>query len=108
MANSYGIARRTWKWTKKLFFHLLDMTILNAFILHKSSGGILTHKKFRETLVRDLITQCYEFNVTASGVSPGRPSPAAAQLSRLEVKHSQHWPSKVNKDVAEYVQNIKR
>jgi hypothetical protein len=31
MANSYGIARRTWKWTKKLFFHLTDMTILNAF-----------------------------------------------------------------------------
>jgi hypothetical protein len=22
MVNSYGIARRTWKWTKKLFFHL--------------------------------------------------------------------------------------
>ena len=24
MVNSYGIARRTWKWTKKLFFHLTD------------------------------------------------------------------------------------
>jgi hypothetical protein len=35
MANSYGIARKTWKWTKKLFLHLLDMNILNAFILHK-------------------------------------------------------------------------
>jgi predicted transcriptional regulator len=32
MTNSYGIARRTWKWTKKLFFHLTDMTILNAFL----------------------------------------------------------------------------
>jgi hypothetical protein len=31
MANSYGIARRMWKWTKKLFFQLTDMTILNAF-----------------------------------------------------------------------------
>jgi hypothetical protein len=28
MVNSYDIARRTWKWTKKLFFHLLDMNIL--------------------------------------------------------------------------------
>ena len=36
MANSYGISRRTWKWTKKLFFHLTDMTILNAFLLHKT------------------------------------------------------------------------
>jgi len=55
MVYSYGIARRTWKWTKKLFFHLTDMTILNAFIIHKSSGGKITHKNIREVLVRDLI-----------------------------------------------------
>jgi len=30
MANSYAINRRTFKWTKKLFFHLLDLAILNA------------------------------------------------------------------------------
>jgi predicted transcriptional regulator len=27
MVNRYGIGSRTWKWTKKLFFHLTDMTI---------------------------------------------------------------------------------
>jgi hypothetical protein len=27
MADSYSICGRTWKWTKKLFFHLLDRTI---------------------------------------------------------------------------------
>ena len=48
MVNSYGTARRTWKWTKKLFFHLTDMTILNAFLIHKSCGGKMTHKNFRE------------------------------------------------------------
>src|SRR5215510_15307345 len=94
MVNSYGIARRTWKWTKKLFFHLTDMTILNAYIMHKSSGGKMTHKGFREVLVRDLIILSREENVTASGVSKGRPSPFSSQFSRLEVKHSQHWPSK--------------
>jgi len=36
MVNSYGIAHRTWMWSKKLFFHLTDMTILNAFPTHKS------------------------------------------------------------------------
>ena len=94
MVNSYGITRRTWKWTKKLFFHLTDMTILNAFVIHKSSGGKMTHKSFREVLVWDLIILSHDGNVTASGVSRGRPSPFASQLSRLEVKHSQHWPSK--------------
>ena len=55
MVNSYGIARRTWKWTKKLFFHLTDMTVLNAFLIHKSCGGKMTHKIFHENLVRELI-----------------------------------------------------
>ena len=44
MVNRYGIARRTWKWTKKLFFHLTDMTALNAFLTHKSCGSKMTHK----------------------------------------------------------------
>jgi len=26
-------------------FHLTDMTILNAFLIHKSCGGKMTHKK---------------------------------------------------------------
>jgi hypothetical protein len=32
MANSYSISWRIWKWTKKLLFHLLDLTILTSYI----------------------------------------------------------------------------
>jgi hypothetical protein len=67
MANSYNICRRTWKWTKKLFFHLLDLTILNAYILNKSCGSMITHLKFREQLVRDLIVLSREENIGARG-----------------------------------------
>jgi len=50
MANSYSISRRTFKWTKKLFFHLLDLTILNSYILHSSCGcKKMSHKDFRFT-----------------------------------------------------------
>jgi hypothetical protein len=94
MVNSYGIARRMWKWTKKLFFHLTDMTILNAFLIHKSCGGKLTHKNFRKILTRELIYHLQEENVIASSTSRGRPSPMASELSRLEIKQSQHWPYK--------------
>ena len=90
MVNSYRIARRTWKWTKKRFFHLTDMTILNAFLLHKNCGGKMTHKRFREVLVHNLITEFHEQNVTTTGISRGRPSPSVSQVSRPEVKHSQH------------------
>jgi hypothetical protein len=46
MVNSYGTARRTWKWTKKLFFHLTDMTIQNPFLIQKSCGSKMTRKNF--------------------------------------------------------------
>jgi len=39
IANSYSISRCTFKWMKKLFFHLLDLAILNSYILHFSCGG---------------------------------------------------------------------
>jgi hypothetical protein len=43
MANSYMASRRTWKWTKKLFFHLLDVDIVNSYILLSSCGGKKSH-----------------------------------------------------------------
>lgn len=92
MANSYGISRRTWKWTKKLFFHLLDITILNSFLLHKTAGGKMSHKTFRETLVRDLICEAHQ--TSSLRLTSGRPSSVSKHLLRLEAKNSQHWPSK--------------
>jgi len=47
MANSYSISCRTFKWTKKLFFHLLDLAILNSCILHSScQGKRISHRHF--------------------------------------------------------------
>jgi hypothetical protein len=38
-ATSYFIVRRTWKWTKKLIFHLFDLAVLNSHSLFSSCGG---------------------------------------------------------------------
>jgi hypothetical protein len=43
----------------------------------------MTHKKDCKILVRDLIVQTHEVNITVSDVSRGRPSYSGAQLSRL-------------------------
>jgi len=37
IAKSYSISRDTFKWTKKLFFHLLDLAILNSYV-----GGLIS------------------------------------------------------------------
>jgi len=58
MANSYSISRCTFKWTKKLFFHLLDLAILNSYILHSSCGcKKMSHRDFQFTLVRNMLAQ---------------------------------------------------
>jgi hypothetical protein len=90
MANSCSISRRTWKWMKKLFFHLLDLTILNAYVLSKSHGSTLTHLKFKEQLVRELIVLSQKENTDAPVTLRGQPSSSEKQLSHLEVKHSTH------------------
>ena len=39
MGISYSISRCTFKWTKKLFFHLLDLASLDSYILCSSCGS---------------------------------------------------------------------
>ena len=53
MANSYLMSRCTFKWTMKLFFHFLGLTVLNSWILLSSCGAKYTHRDFR-LLVRKL------------------------------------------------------
>jgi hypothetical protein len=73
MTNSNSISRHIWKWMKKLLFHLLDLSILNSYILLTSCGSKLTHCDFRLTLVRDLIQE-------GGGCLDHRPSHGADQV----------------------------
>ena len=43
MANSYSMSPHTFKWTTKLFFHLLDLTVLNNWNLLPSREAKYTH-----------------------------------------------------------------
>jgi hypothetical protein len=55
MANGYSISLRTWRWTKKLFFHFLDLIILNSFINLSSCSSTTNHRKFNLVLVQHLL-----------------------------------------------------
>ncbi len=52
----YNILRQTHKYWKTLFFHYIDISIVNSYILYKEvhPSGKLSHFNFRETLVRQL------------------------------------------------------
>jgi len=91
MANSYSINHRTWKWTKKLFFHLFDLAILNSYILFSSLGGKkISHSDFRNTVLANLLAHAgHERNVQRP---IGRPLAVATQFVRFEERGGKHWP----------------
>jgi hypothetical protein len=43
MTNSYSISRWNWKWTKKLFFQLMEFITLNSFFILASCSSKLSH-----------------------------------------------------------------
>jgi hypothetical protein len=81
MADSHSISRRTWQWMEELFFYLLDLTIGNSDLVYKSCGGLMTHLKFREQLVRDLTVLTYKENTEVCGVPRGQPRSSGNQIS---------------------------
>jgi len=48
MANSYIVSQKTWNWTRRLFFHFVSLTILNAFIIHNLWGAKSLMKSSQE------------------------------------------------------------
>ncbi|PSN48795.1 PiggyBac transposable element-derived protein 4 [Blattella germanica] len=77
------------KWTKKRFFHLTHLTILNSYILLTSCGAKLTHRDFRLRLVLELLEQ----GGWQTRPSPyvGRPSAMSSRVARLEESDKKHW-----------------
>jgi len=94
MANSYSMDQRNLKWTTKLFFHLLYLTVLNSWILLSSCGAQYTHRDFRLLRVRNLIEEAGKSQDCSTPSLVERPSAAAANNVRLESRHNQHWPAK--------------
>ena len=90
MWNPYSISRWTWKWTKKLFFHLLDLTILNSFIILTSCGSKWLHWQFKLKLVRDLI-QGVGRVPRPQTARQRRQAPTTSQPKRFDLRHNRHW-----------------
>jgi len=57
MANSYLMNPHTFQWTTKLLFHLVDLTVINSWILLPSREAKYTHQDFRLLLVKNLIEE---------------------------------------------------
>ena len=83
LIHYYNVLRSSKKYWKTLFFHFIDIAVVNSYIIHQEKEkNPLSHYKFRENLVRSL-----------SGVIPESPLSAeskpdsSSQCSLLE-----HYP----------------
>jgi len=95
-ANSYSMSRRTFKWTMKLFFHLLDLRVINSWILLSEGGAKYTHWDFRILLVRNLIEEAGKGQDCPTRRLVGWSNAAATNVVRLEIRHNQNWPAKLS------------
>lgn len=88
-------ARRTIKWWKKVFWRLIDICILNAWIIYRTNhpGNIKSHKAFHIRLVEELVQPLLDLK--ASPTCPSYLSGIGRRAVSPEVRlNGKHFPSK--------------
>lgn len=85
LLSSIETVRKTVKWYKKVFFHLVDLTVLNACVLHKVlTGKNTTVAEYQLNLVKQLLNK-YHKALPRKGA--GRRSENADSPLRLTERH---------------------
>ena len=73
----YSLVRKTRKWWRKLFFYLLEVSVVNSYLLYKQSVDNPTnHLRYRRTIVEQVATLSVQQAPPRQG--PGAPRRAAA------------------------------
>ncbi|XP_035217648.1 piggyBac transposable element-derived protein 4-like [Stegodyphus dumicola] len=82
--SSYNVTkRRGKKYYKKIFLHLLDITLWNSYVLYTKSGGKRSHLQYRTKIIENIIEKYHSVEFSAK---KGRPS-ADHPPSRLSERH---------------------
>lgn len=91
----YSFLRKSCKWWRKLFVHLLNMLILNAHILNRKFGEeSLSHSEFRERIARHLVQSVVEYDEANLQTVPrllGDPFDLTLRLSE------RHFPKRITR-----------
>jgi len=91
MTVRYSISCRTFKWMKKLFFQLLDLAILNSYILRSLCWGKkISRRDFRYTLMMNMLAHAEPEQRVPRPL--GRPPNVESHFAKLKVCGSKHWP----------------
>lgn len=112
--SNYQFMRKTKKWYRKIFFWLLEVAIVNSYLLYckiqKDNGRRpQTHEEFRESLVEDLVSekanQRREFRRARRAREPAPEGPAG---ERLQGRHFQYQGNTRRRCVVCYKKGLRR
>ena len=85
MLSSLECVRKSFKWYRKFFFHLLDITILNSHALYNiKTGKNMSLANYQRDLIREMLNK---FHVPIPTTASGRPSAGDEPLKWLSERH---------------------
>lgn len=76
----YSVLRKTRKWYRSLFFHFVDIAVVNAFIIHQQLAAMQSkraknQREFREALVQELADWMPPPDAPVAPAPPDAPAP---------------------------------
>ncbi|KAJ8949848.1 hypothetical protein NQ314_008105 [Rhamnusium bicolor] len=84
LLSSTECVRKTVKWYKKVFFHVLDMTLISSHVTYKMlTGKNIALLDFQRQLVKELLAKYKKVQPRASG-SSRRPDESHSPLRLIE------------------------
>ena len=83
------------KWIKKLFFHLLDLSTTNAYIIYCKQEKKVKHLHFVQQIIQHLVSNSIEDGDVSGPVQAGCFSLESPNLLCLEFSASRHWPKPI-------------
>ena len=89
LLSYYSSHRKTIRWYKKVFLHILELAVINAYLIYKEAvkDPHLPILKFRDNLIKELT--CYNDEVPIpSTAAPNAVTSAVSQYARIEEFHS--------------------
>ena len=104
MIAYYPCTRKSLKWSKKVFYYLMEISVHNSFILYKAknSTGLKSFYKFCKVLVSQLCQQPQEELYSDNNEGPPRKAPKLDPPERLHGGFNSHhmvtFPSTASKN----------
>ena len=89
MVSYYALRQKTMKWWKRLIFHVLNVAVVNSYILYKEYTGNkkMTHRQFRVKLIEAMVDVPQEDLISTPNPPRVRRAPSTSRMQNPSEHH---------------------